>query len=628
MKTENKMKSLIIGIVMLALSFVLVLTNGFTGYAAENDQATITLHKKKMDKYPGSDSLVQNTGKEMAIFKDYENFENVEFKIYDATPEFYKFREEGQTTEEAIRRIQSARPEDLVGHSKDEALATGKTNSNGELNFTVDKKNKDGKDAVYLIIESPQEGVILSANLVVGFPVYEMKDNGTYTDNELNTIHLYPKNLISSDGSLEVIKKGSGGDNTLLNGAEFIISKEIDNGTKKVYINGANTGLYTWTETKKDAYRFVTGKEYMPMEKKINVVDSSTGKLSVTHLENGKYELIEVKAPNNAEMINKETTKKFEINNNNKKIKLTVLNDVIKIDKSSELNNKPVEIGQKVDYKIETNIPVGIKDTFDDGTNRYKKFQLIDKHSEGLTFVNEKTGNFAYKLFDGNKEIDQANYTVEEQTNGFIVSVKPEYITSLTPDNKLKFTYFMYLNDKVKPGMDYTNTATVETDTLKDESKPVTIKTGGALFKKIDKDASKQNNALKDATFVIQNETQTEYVVINDKTKEVTWTADKNKATTFTSDKDGKFEVSGLKYGTYYLVETKAPDGYVILDKPIKFVVNENSHTTDKTVTVMNKHKGSLPITGGIGTIVFSIVGISTFVLAILYFRRRLSNAN
>ena len=221
------------------------------------------------------------------------------------------------------------------------------------------------------------------------------------------------------------------------------------------------------------------------------------------------------------------------------------------------------------------------------------------------------------------KVIDPKNYTITEDADkkGFTLDINADYLTELTPNGKLTFDYFMFLNEKAVPGKDYTNTANVETGDLTDETNPVTVKTGGAMFQKVDQD--NKNTGLKNAGFVIQNEKQDKYAVVNGTTKEVTWTTYEEQATVFISGETGKFEVTGLEFGTYYLVETEAPEGYVLSKNPVKFTVDENSYKTDKTVKVVNKHKGSLPMTGGIGSIVFVAGGLSVFGLAILYFRKR-----
>lgn len=106
------------------------------------------------------------------------------------------------------------------------------------------------------------------------------------------------------------------------------------------------------------------------------------------------------------------------------------------------------------------------------------------------------------------------------------------------------------------------------------------------------------------------------------------WVDVQDKAFTFVSSADGKFEVKGLAAGTYNLVETKAPDGYALLTTPIEFVVGANSWTT-ATDTPIEGHqrvenkKVTIPQTGGIGTVVFTVVGLSTMVFAFIAMKKR-----
>ena len=634
MKKTKNVSLLFMSIATLVLGFCSILIPGMKVEAADTDQAKIILHKKQMVKGNLPDKLTQNTGNEMKEFDKYQGFEGVEFEIYDATPEYYELREKGNggkgmSAEEAIKRIQSSNGTDLEGHK---ALDKKVTDANGDLTFTVNKKIKvDGKDeeqdAVYLIVEGKTPGVIRAANLVVGFPVYEMTIDGNYTDNELTNIHIYPKNQVSDEGSIEVIKKASYDNSIYLDGAEFIVSKKSDG--KDVYIESAKDGMYTWTANKDAAHKFITGNTYNPgTDSILETKGTGTGKLIINHVSVGKYTVIETKAPDGAEMINDQISKEVEVGKDgNMTATIDVINDKIKLDKTSDKDNQSVEIGKKIQYNINSTIPQGIQDTFEDGTRRYTSYKLIDKHSEELTFVNESTGDFSYKLRDGRQVIEPENYTITEAADkkGFTVEINEDYLDKLTPNGQLTFSYFMFLNEKAVPGKDYTNTANVETGDLTDETDSVKIKTGGAMFQKVDQD--NKNTGLKDAKFVIQNETKDKYAVVNETTKEVTWTTDKDQGTKFVSGENGEFEVTGLKFGTYYLVETEAPEGYVLLKNPIKFTVDENSYNEKQTVKVVNKHKGSLPLTGGIGSIVFVVGGISAFGFAAFYFKKRLSES-
>ncbi|AUA19915.1 hypothetical protein CWI26_10695 [Streptococcus suis] len=108
------------------------------------------------------------------------------------------------------------------------------------------------------------------------------------------------------------------------------------------------------------------------------------------------------------------------------------------------------------------------------------------------------------------------------------------------------------------------------------------------------------------------------------------WVDGQDKAFTFVSSEDGKFEVKGLKAGNYSLVETKAPDGYALLTSAVPFVVAPNSWTT-ATDTPIEGHqrvenkKVTIPQTGGIGTVVFTVVGLSVMVFAFIAMKKRQS---
>lgn len=81
----------------------------------------------------------------------------------------------------------------------------------------------------------------------------------------------------------------------------------------------------------------------------------------------------------------------------------------------------------------------------------------------------------------------------------------------------------------------------------------------------------------------------------------------------------GEVNVRGIGNGTYYLVETEAPEGYNALSEAVKIeistnesgikVLKVNSNASD-IVTVANKKGIKLPSTGGMGTTVFAIVGL------------------
>lgn len=78
---------------------------------------------------------------------------------------------------------------------------------------------------------------------------------------------------------------------------------------------------------------------------------------------------------------------------------------------------------------------------------------------------------------------------------------------------------------------------------------------------------------------------------------------------TLTSGADGKILVDGLDAGTYYLKETKAPDGYVCSTAELTIVIPEKAGVNN-TVGVSFANS-QIPHTGGTGTLMFTIGGIA-----------------
>ena len=94
-------------------------------------------------------------------------------------------------------------------------------------------------------------------------------------------------------------------------------------------------------------------------------------------------------------------------------------------------------------------------------------------------------------------------------------------------------------------------------------------------------------------------------------------TTDTHGAATF-----AKYEANGTNYD-YYLVETQAPSGYNILDNAVKvnFTAEDVAGTAGiYTVQVPNKSGIQLPITGGTGTVIFTVIGIALMVGAVVLF--------
>ncbi len=130
------------------------------------------------------------------------------------------------------------------------------------------------------------------------------------------------------------------------------------------------------------------------------------------------------------------------------------------------------------------------------------------------------------------------------------------------------------------------------------------------------------NNDIKlsGAKFVLRN-AENNYYSYNEETKAVTWVENQEGATVVTTDENGKAEFRDIADGTYQLIETEAPTGYNLLDKPVSVIVTasvQNEQVVDITAEVENSSGSELPSTGGMGTTIFYVVGGLMVTLAVV----------
>ena len=294
-----------------------------------------------------------------------------------------------------------------------------------------------------------------------------------------------------------------------------------------------------------------------------------------------------------------------------------------------------VDVGKDVTFTITGKVPAytGFK------TYIYK---IADTMSKGLTF-NQSSIKVMVGDVDKTKDCTIAT-NVDGNANSFTVTI-PVKDNAYTIGAKIEVTYSAVVNkDAVakietnRATLTYSNNPTTG-ETKESEPEIVKVYSSKIVIDKVEKVADGATaKTLAGAEFVLYKEktpgtpASAVYYKWNDTDKKVEWVEITAAPTVVTTDDHGAAYFNGLANGTYYLVETKAPDGYNKLEKPHKVEVTGGTTEAELSVTatVENSAGALLPSTGGMGTTLFYVLGAVLVVGAgvLLITKKRMSDAN
>ena len=262
---------------------------------------------------------------------------------------------------------------------------------------------------------------------------------------------------------------------------------------------------------------------------------------------------------------------------------------------SKEVDDFNVEIGQIVTFTVSSYFPRGSK----------AEAVITDTMTEGLTYVNDS--------FSIN--IDNYTFDVLTDENGWRCTVPSEVMKSLFNEagGTIDITYQALINEKAIVGLSATN----KNDVRLDFSNFSTQATVSVFLKDITllkyKIGDEDKNPLPGAKFELHDAEDNiiPLVAVEDGVSyRLATINDTDTVDNFTTG-TSKITISGLASDeTYYFKEIQAPAGYILLPNEILI---ESDY-----IAIGNSSGGTLPSTGGTGTVLIYTIGGILLLVAII----------
>lgn len=273
-------------------------------------------------------------------------------------------------------------------------------------------------------------------------------------------------------------------------------------------------------------------------------------------------------------------------------------------------DDKFVRRGQRVNFTVTTQMASKTNAK----NEELKTFKVVDT-SKGL-----KADSFvldSVKIAGEAKTVDTLKVTTvpnEDGTVTYTVDLS-DFISATEAGTTIEVKYSAIVeNDHT-----YNNSATVDSNTVDYVPGIVNGHTGTVTLKKVDI----KGNTLNGAEFQLlkvtsagkesAEATKTPVSVVRVSAGEYKVALDGEKdATTTLVATNGTLTVTGLDEGNYEFKETKAPTGYKVSseNKAFTMTADEEKEVTVNAGEFVNTKLSSLPSTGGMGTYLFTIIGV------------------
>ena len=278
-------------------------------------------------------------------------------------------------------------------------------------------------------------------------------------------------------------------------------------------------------------------------------------------------------------------------------------------------NTSGYAVGDQVPFEVKVTVP-NYPDSYQN-----KTFSVQDLMSSGLRFDQDSLQVSVLK--QGGEDQDTVltlgnEYSFAEESEDYTFKIGFDYAKiSKYAGRQIVIRYTATLTKDAFEGNKDSNDVTVEfsngpsTNTTADHTDVYTYEIDVTKV-----DSADENEKLAGATFDV-------YLVVDEggvtipgtsyqgiKLNPVEHLADGD---AFTTGEDGTLVIDGLKAGTYYLIETAAPEGYQIDKTPLEVVVPASTDGSKLSIerTIKNtKDLPGLPTTGGAGTVALTAAGV------------------
>lgn len=309
-------------------------------------------------------------------------------------------------------------------------------------------------------------------------------------------------------------------------------------------------------------------------------------------------------------------------------------------------------IGDQMDYIFVSHLPQISKDT----TTYLSDYYFTDIASAGLTYNEDAAIYFYDDETDARaNNTDNAYATWKHGSTNFTETYTPnddgtttmtvtpteagyKVINSEMSEKFMVVSYSAKINEKAILGDDG-NENEVTLNWRRDPSAEMTTETSSTevytFGLNLTKEFAGKNGNFSEVQFILQNTTDGYYVVAKETAEKgvytVTGKTDKeDEATKFVPSSTGKLVINGIEADVYKLTEIKTSEGYSLLKDPITIEITKDGkvHATAKVdgkvvdmsddgkstnarvdLTIVNRSNFTLPITGGTGTILFTLCG-------------------